>query len=52
MAVVNHKVNYFWEYVCRCHVLGHEENDMMHAMVFAVAPRLPTHLMPLLRGAA
>jgi FtsP/CotA-like multicopper oxidase with cupredoxin domain len=42
--VVNHLVNYGWEYVYHCHLLSHEEMDMMHAMGFAVAPRAPTNL--------
>jgi hypothetical protein len=42
--LTNHQINYGWEYVYHCHVLGHEENDMMHTMVFAVAPRPPTDL--------
>ncbi len=46
----NHKVNYGWEYVYHCHILGHEENDMMHSMVFAVAPRPPTDLKATLEG--
>ena len=36
--VINHLVNYGWEYVWHCHLLGHEENDMMRAMSVAVAP--------------
>jgi hypothetical protein len=44
VTVVNHKVNFGWEYVYHCHILAHEENDMMHSMVFAVAPRPPTCL--------
>ena len=44
VKVYNHKVNYGWEYVYHCHILAHEENDMMHAMIFAVAPRPPTDL--------
>jgi hypothetical protein len=44
VTVVNHKVNYGWEYVYHCHILGHEENDMMHSTVFAVAPKPPTCL--------
>jgi len=36
--VVNHLVNYGLEYVWHCHLLGHEENDMMRAMAVAVAP--------------
>jgi FtsP/CotA-like multicopper oxidase with cupredoxin domain len=39
--VVNHLVNFGWEYVWHCHILGHEENDFMHAMPVAVAPRVP-----------
>jgi hypothetical protein len=44
VTVINHKVNYGWEYVYHCHILAHEENDMMHATILAVAPRPPTHL--------
>ena len=46
----NHKVNYGWEYVYHCHILGHEENDMMHSVVFAVAPKPPTDLKATLEG--
>ena len=35
-------INFGWEYVWHCHILGHEENDMMRAQVFAVAPAAPT----------
>jgi len=38
---VNHYVNFGWEYVWHCHILSHEEMDMMHAIVFAVPPRPP-----------
>jgi hypothetical protein len=34
-------VNFGWEYVWHCHILGHEENDMMRAMILAVAPNAP-----------
>ena len=44
-TVVNHLVNYGWEYVWHCHLLGHEEFDMMRAMSVAVAPNgTPTGL--------
>jgi FtsP/CotA-like multicopper oxidase with cupredoxin domain len=43
-TVVNAVVNFGWEYVWHCHLLGHEENDMMHAMILAVAPNTPTGL--------
>lgn len=32
----NQLVNYGWEYVVHCHLLGHEEMDMMHSMPYAV----------------
>jgi len=41
-AVTNSIVNFGWEYVWHCHILGHEENDMMRAMIMAVAPTAPT----------
>jgi FtsP/CotA-like multicopper oxidase with cupredoxin domain len=41
-AVVNDWVNFGWEYVWHCHILGHEENDMMRGMILAVAPAVPT----------
>ena len=44
VTVLNHYVNYGWEYVWHCHILGHEEMDMMHAMSFGVAPKAPTNL--------
>jgi len=39
--VINHFVNYGWEYVYHCHILSHEEMDMMHAQVIGVAPAAP-----------
>ena len=44
VTIVNHLVNWGWEYVLHCHLLGHEEMDMMHGMSFAVAPRAPSAL--------
>jgi hypothetical protein len=43
-AVVNDMVNFGWEYVWHCHILGHEENDMMRAMILAVPPNAPTNV--------
>ncbi len=40
----NHVVNFGWEYVWHCHILAHEEMDMMHSLVFAVPPSVPTGL--------
>jgi hypothetical protein len=42
--IVNHFVNFGWEYVYHCHILSHEEMDMMHAQVVGVAPAAPTGL--------
>ena len=40
-TIFNNLVNYGWEYMYHCHILGHEEMDMMHAVSFAVAPDPP-----------
>jgi hypothetical protein len=40
--ITNHYVNFGWEYVYHCHILSHEEMDMMHAQVVGVAPAEPT----------
>ena len=37
----NEFLNFGWEYVWHCHLLGHEENDMMRPVVFMVAPEEP-----------
>lgn len=42
--VVNHLVNFGWEYVIHCHILSHEEMDMMHGVAFATRPNAPTGL--------
>jgi hypothetical protein len=42
--VVNDIVNMGWEYVWHCHLLGHEENDMLRGEAFVVAPEAPTGL--------
>ena len=44
ITVLNTMVNYGWEYVWHCHLLGHEENDMMRPLVLRVAPTAPTTL--------
>ncbi|MCJ7827383.1 MAG: multicopper oxidase domain-containing protein, partial [Demequinaceae bacterium] len=33
VTIENHLVNFGWEYVIHCHLLGHEEMDMMHGVV-------------------
>ena len=44
ITVVNQLINFGWEYVWHCHLLGHEENDMMRPMMLAVPPSAPTTL--------
>ena len=36
--VYNRNYDFGWEYVWHCHLLGHEENDMMRPMVFQTIP--------------
>ncbi|MGC1450096.1 MAG: MBG domain-containing protein [Candidatus Sulfotelmatobacter sp.] len=40
----NKVINLGWEYVWHCHILGHEENDMMRAIAFNVPPETPSNL--------
>ena len=42
--ILNHYVNFGWEYVFHCHILSHEEMDMMHAQAVGVAPAAPSGL--------
>jgi len=45
--ITNVMTNFGWEYVWHCHLLGHEENDMMRPIVFQVpstAPSAPSGL--------
>lgn len=47
MAVSNTVYNFGWEYVWHCHILGHEENDLMRPMAFypvIAAPSAPTNV--------
>jgi hypothetical protein len=41
-GLTNQVANFGWEYVWHCHILAHEENDMMRAVVFAATPETPT----------
>ncbi|MFZ2447059.1 MAG: hypothetical protein WAW37_11930 [Syntrophobacteraceae bacterium] len=34
--------NFDWQYVWHCHILGHEENDMMRPLVLQTKPFTPT----------
>ncbi|MGC2063876.1 MAG: hypothetical protein WA610_12935 [Thermodesulfovibrionales bacterium] len=40
--ILNHYVNFGWEYVWHCHILAHEEMDMMHSLSMAVPPAAPS----------
>jgi hypothetical protein len=40
----NQAINFGWEYVWHCHILGHEENDMMRPIILEVAPPVPSNL--------
>ena len=45
ITVTNQMTDFGWEYVWHCHLLGHEENDMMRPMVMTVpTPGAPTNL--------
>lgn len=48
--IVNHYVNYGWEYVYHCHILSHEEMDMMHTQAVGVAPTAPTGVKATVSG--
>jgi hypothetical protein len=39
--IVNVMTNFMWEYVWHCHLLGHEENDMMRPVLFKVTSQAP-----------
>jgi len=41
-TTTNTPVNMGWEYVWHCHLLGHEENDMMRPVDFQASPDEPT----------
>jgi FtsP/CotA-like multicopper oxidase with cupredoxin domain len=43
VTVTNHMVNFGHEYVYHCHILAHEEMDMMHATCFAVGLTPPNN---------
>jgi FtsP/CotA-like multicopper oxidase with cupredoxin domain len=41
ITVTNQVADFGWEYVWHCHLLGHEENDMMRPIVFEFQNSLP-----------
>jgi hypothetical protein len=49
-AIVNKLVNFGWEYVYHCHILSHEEMDMMRPVTLALPPLRPGGLMATVTG--
>jgi hypothetical protein len=47
---INHLVIFGWEYVWHCHILAHEEMDMMHSLTGVIPPRAPTLGIPVWNG--
>jgi FtsP/CotA-like multicopper oxidase with cupredoxin domain/fibronectin type 3 domain-containing protein len=47
-VVTNALVNFGWEYVWHCHILGHEENDFMRPIQFAANEQMPANFAPTL----
>jgi FtsP/CotA-like multicopper oxidase with cupredoxin domain len=43
--ILNTLVNFGWEYVYHCHILSHEEMDMMRPVTVAVPPLVPCGLV-------
>ena len=50
VTTANAVQNFGWEYVWHCHILGHEENDMMRPIIFQVPPATPSNLVVSLVG--
>jgi FtsP/CotA-like multicopper oxidase with cupredoxin domain len=50
VTVTNLMSNYGHEYTWHCHLLGHEENDMMRPVSVAVAPVVPANLTGAVTG--
>ena len=42
--IINQLVNFGWEYVWHCHILSHEEMDMMRPVSVAIPPKAPSGL--------
>jgi FtsP/CotA-like multicopper oxidase with cupredoxin domain len=48
--ITNQLVNYGWEYVWHCHILSHEEMDMMRPVSLVLPPLAPSGLTNTLSG--
>ncbi|MCL5096725.1 MAG: multicopper oxidase domain-containing protein [Candidatus Omnitrophica bacterium] len=60
ITVTNEVLNFGWEYIWHCHMLGHEENDFMRAIIITgvtgyvvenIAPTVTAQVSPLPNGA-
>ncbi len=49
-AITNQIVNFGWEYMLHCHILSHEEMDMMRPVVVALPPYTPDGVVALPDG--
>jgi FtsP/CotA-like multicopper oxidase with cupredoxin domain len=50
VSITNHYMNFGWEYVWHCHILSHEEMDMMRPQVVGVRPKTPDSLAAVANG--
>lgn len=48
--IVNRPINFGYEYVWHCHILSHEEMDMMRPQAVGVAPKVPSGLTAVATG--
>lgn len=44
VQILNHLINFGAEYVFHCHILSHEEMDMMRPVILAYPPKAPDNL--------
>jgi FtsP/CotA-like multicopper oxidase with cupredoxin domain len=52
ITLVNHVMNFGWEFTWHCHILAHEEMDAMRSMIVGVPPRAPSNLTITVQGSA
>lgn len=50
VPIVNQLVNFGWEYMYHCHILSHEEMDMMRPNLVAMPPIAPDGLLHTING--
>jgi FtsP/CotA-like multicopper oxidase with cupredoxin domain len=52
MTLVNHVINYGWEYMWHCHILAHEEMDAMRTIIIGNPPIAPSYLVATVQGSS